>query len=57
MHGRCFGLYPNIPYEKRLSALMKRLDMRMEKYIPSDILCDLAEVVLKNNSLKLVKKH
>ena len=52
-----FGLYPNIPYEKGLSALMKRLDMRMEKYIPSDILCDLAEVVLKNNSLKLVKKH
>ena len=51
-----FGLYPNIPYEKGLPALMKRLDMRMEKYIPSDILCDLAEVVLKNNNFKFGEK-
>ena len=52
-----FGLYPNIPYKKGLSALMKRLDMWMEKYISSDILCDLAEVVLKNNSFKFGEKN
>ena len=51
-----FGLYPNIPYEKGLSALLKRLNKRMEKYISSDILCDLAEVVLKNNSFKYGEK-
>ena len=28
----------------------------MEKYISSDALCDLAEVVLKNNFLKFCKK-
>ena len=51
-----FGLYPNIPYEKGLPALMKRLNKRMEKCISSDILCDLAEVVLKNNSFKFGEK-
>ena len=50
------GLYPNIPHEEGLSALRKRLDNRMEKYISSDTLCDLAEVVLKNNILKFGKK-
>ena len=50
------GLYPNIPHEEGLSALRKRLDNRMEKYISSDTLCDLAEVVLKNNIFKFGKK-
>ena len=50
------GLYPNIPHEDGLSALRKRLDNRMEKYISSDTLCDLAEVVLKNNIFKFGKK-
>ena len=36
------GLYPNIPHEEGLSALRKRLDNQMEKYISSDTLCDLA---------------
>ena len=49
-------LYPNIPHEKGLSALRKRLDNRMVKYISSDTLCDLAEVVLKNNIFKFGKK-
>ena len=43
------GLYPNIPHEESLPALRKRLDNQMEKYISSDMICDLAEVVLKNN--------
>ena len=50
------GLYPNIPHEEGLSALRKRLDNRMDKYISSDTLCDLAEVVLKNNTFKFGKK-
>ena len=50
------GLYPNMPHEEGLSALRKQLDNRMEKYISSDTLCDLAEVVLKNNIFKFGKK-
>ena len=50
------GLYPNILHKERLSALRKRLDSGMEKYISSDTLCDLAEVVLKNNTFKFGKK-
>ena len=50
------GLYPNIPHEEGLSALRKRLDNRKEKYISTDTLCDLAEVVLKNNIFKYSKK-
>ena len=50
------GLYPNISHEEGLSALRKRLDNQMEKYISSDTLCELAEVALKNNILKFGKK-
>ena len=49
-------LYPNIPHDEGLSALKKQLDNRMKKYISSDMLCDLAEVVLKNNIFKFGKK-
>ena len=38
------------------SALKKRLDIRMKKYISGDMLCDLAEIVLKNNIFKFGKK-
>ena len=50
------GLYSNISHEEGLSALRKRLDNRMEKYISSDMLCDLAKVVLKNNIFKFDEK-
>ena len=50
------GLYPNIPHEEGLPTLRKRWDNRMEKYISSDTLCDLAEVVLKNSIFKFGKK-
>ena len=43
------ALYPNVPHGEGLSALRKRLDNRMKKYISSDTLCDLAGVVLENN--------
>ena len=49
-------VYVFIPREEDLSALRKRLDNRLEKYISSELLCDLAEVVLKNNNFKVGKK-
>ena len=49
-------IYVFIPREEGLSALRKRLDNRLEKYISSELLCDLAEVVLKNNNFKVGKK-
>ena len=51
------GLYPNILHEEGLSALRKQLDNRVEKYISSDKLCALAEVVFKNNIVKFVIKY
>ena len=39
------GLYPNIPHEEGLSALRKPSDNQMEKYISSNMLCNLVEVV------------
>ena len=51
------GPYPNNPHEEGLSALRKRLDNQKEKYISSDTLCNLADVVLKNNVFKFGKKH
>ena len=49
-------LYPNIPHEEGLSALRKRLDTRKEKYVSTDTIIDLAEVVLKNNIFTFGKK-
>ena len=49
-------VYVFIPREEDLSALRKRLNNRLEKYISSELLCDLAEVVLKNNNFKVGKK-
>ena len=43
------GLYPNIPHDKGLPALRKRLDLRQEKDVPTSTLLELAEVVLKNH--------
>ena len=50
------GLYPNIPHEEGLPALRKRLDNLKEKYFLTDTLCDLAEVVQKNNIFKFSNK-
>ena len=49
-------LYPNIPPTEGVSALRKWLDNWMKKYISSDMLCNLAEVVPKNNIFKFGKK-
>ena len=50
------GLYPNIPHDEGLSALRKRLESRKEKYVSTDTIIDLAEVVLKNNIFTFRKK-
>ena len=51
------GLYPNIPHEEGLSVLRKRLETRKEKYVSTDTVIDLAEVVLKNNIFVFGEKH
>ena len=51
------GLYPNIPLDEGLSTLRKRLESRKGKYVSTDTIVDLAEVVLKIISLHLGKSH
>ena len=52
------GLYPNNPHKENLSALRKRLDNRMERYITNYTLCYLAEIVFKKTRfLKFSKKN
>ena len=43
------GLYPNIPHEEELKAIMKAPDTTKEKPISTDSLIELAECFLKNN--------
>ena len=52
-----FWSVPILYIWEALSAIRKRLNNRMEKYISSDTLCNLAEVVLKNNIFKFGKKN
>ena len=56
MHGRCHWSVPK--YSTRGSPVWTKevLDNRMEKYISSYTLCDIAEVVCKNNIFKFGKK-
>ena len=57
MDSNVVELYPNIPHREGLPAVRKRLDNRMAIYSTSDALCDLAEILLKNNIFKFGKKH
>ena len=50
------GLYPNIPHEEGLSALRKRLETRKEKYVSTDTIIDLTELLFKNNIFTFGKK-
>ena len=43
------GLYPSIPHKEGLLALKRALEKRANPKIPSKILIDMAEFVLKNN--------
>ena len=51
------ALYPNIPHNEDLSALRKRLDLRLEKDFTTSILVELAKVVLKNNIFAFMEKN
>ena len=50
------GLYPNIPHDKGLSALQKRLELRRDRKVNTSTLVELAEIVLKNNVFTFGKK-
>ena len=50
------GLYSNIPNDKGLLALRKRLDEREEKDVSTGTLVELAELVLKNNIFNFNEK-
>ena len=50
------GLYSNIPHDKGLLALRKRLDEREEKDVSTGTLVELAELVLKNNIFNFNEK-
>ena len=50
------GLYPNIPHDKGLSALRKRLNLKQGKDVTTSTLVELDEVVLRIIFLLLRKK-
>ena len=50
------GLYPNIPHDKGLSALQKRLELRRDKKVSTSTLVEPTEAVLKNNVFTFGKK-
>ena len=50
------GLHPNLIHEEGLSALRKRFETRKERYVLTDTIIDLAEVVFKNN-IHSEKRH
>ena len=56
MHGRCHWSVPKYSTRGRPVWTKEVLDNRMEKYISSHTLCDIAEVVRKNNIFKYGKK-
>ena len=43
------GLYPNNPHSEGLTSLRRFLELRDNKQISSDILIELAEIILKDN--------
>ena len=50
------GLYPNIPHDEVLAFLKDFLDSRVDKQVTTDILIELAELVLKNNIFEFFDK-
>ena len=51
-----FGLYPNIPHSEGLTSLRRFLKLRDKKEISSDIVAELAEIVLKTTFFNSMKK-
>ena len=50
------GLYPSIPHDEGLKAMRVALDKRAKKDVSTDSLCELAEIVLKNNIFEFDEK-
>ena len=51
------GLYPHIPHDEGLEAIREALDIRSNPEIPTDVIVDLTELVLKNNNFEFNRKH
>ena len=51
------GSYPDIPHEEGLSELRKRLKSQKEKYVSTETITDLAELVLKITHLHSEKRR
>ena len=50
------GLYPSIPHEEGLLAMRRALEKRESKDVSTESLCELAEIVLKNNIFEFNEK-
>ena len=50
------GLYPNIPHCEGLAALKEKLELRVDKKIPTSDLIQMAEFVLKNDYFEFNSK-
>ena len=45
------GLYPHIPHVEGLEAIRQALDKRETHEVPTSLIVDLVELVLKNNKI------
>ena len=51
------GVYPYIPHNEGLDALRRALDKRDNQETPTNLIVDLAELVLRNNNFEFDGKH
>ena len=51
------GLYPHIPHDEGLAAIRHALNGRLNQEIPTSLIVDLAELVLKNNNFEFNGNH
>ena len=51
------GLYPHIPHDEGLEAITHALNGRQNQEIPTNLIVDLAELVLKNNNFEFNGNH
>ena len=51
------GLYPHIPHNEGLDAIRRALDKRDNQETPTNLIVDLAELVLRNNNFEFDGKH
>ena len=51
------GLYPHIPHDEGLDAIRHALNGRENQEIPTSLIVDLAELVLKNNNFEFNGNH